>query len=74
MIGTPDFYVYRYPEFSARVGAVFHAYIRKPKRSGGARTGPGFRWFDEINFTNADRSRWNNWEPTLAALCGTPTE
>jgi hypothetical protein len=66
----PDFYIYRYPEFAARVTDVFQAYITKPKRSGEARKDPGFRWFDEVNFTDGDRSRRNNWEPILAALRG----
>lgn len=64
----PDFYVYRYADFASRVGEVFQAYINKPKRTGEARKDPGFRWFDEINFTDADRSRLNNWGPILDAL------
>jgi hypothetical protein len=71
--GLPDFYIYRYSEFAARVEEVFKAYISKPKRSGEARKDPGFRWFDEVNFTDADRSRRNNWQLILTALRGTPS-
>jgi hypothetical protein len=64
----PDFYVYRYADFAFRVTEVFQNYISKPKRSGEARKDPGFRWFDEINFTEADRTRMNNWQPIINAL------
>jgi len=64
----PDFYVYRYFEFASRVSEVFQTYIAKPKRSGEPRKDPRFRWFDEINFTEADRARMNNWQPIISAL------
>jgi hypothetical protein len=66
----PDFYVYRYMEFVSRVTEIFQEYITKPKRSGEARKDPGFRWLDEVNLTDADRARMNNWQPILEALQG----
>src|SRR5438132_2725888 len=48
----PDFYVYRYFEFTSRVAEVFQKYIAKPKRTGEPRKDPGFRWFDEVNFSD----------------------
>lgn len=65
---SPDFYVYRYSEFSSRVNEIFKNYITKPKRSGEPRKDPGFRCFDEKNFTDADRARKNVWEPVISAL------
>lgn len=64
----PDFFVYRYKEFSTRVAEVFAEYISKPKRTGEARKDPGFRWFDEVNFTDSDRDRMNDWQPIINAL------
>jgi hypothetical protein len=69
----PDFYVYRYFEFASRVSEVFQNYIAKPKRTGEPRKDPGFRWFDEVNFSDADRSRMNNWQPIINALEGQPS-
>jgi hypothetical protein len=64
----PDFYVYRYFEFASRVSEVFESYIAKPKRTGEPRKDPGFRWFDEVNLSDADRTHMNNWEPIIHAL------
>jgi hypothetical protein len=64
----PDFYVYRYFEFATRVSEVFEKYISKQKRTGEPRQDPGFRWFDEVNFSEADRARLNNWQPIIDAL------
>ena|SRR6266481_294143 len=66
--GSPDFYIYRYSEFASRISEIFENYIAKPKRSGEPRKDPGFRWFDEVNLTKADRARMNNWQPILGAL------
>jgi hypothetical protein len=66
--GLPDFYIYRYSDFVSRVNEVFQRYIAKPKRTGGARKDPGFRWFDEANFTDADRAHLNNWRPIIQTL------
>jgi hypothetical protein len=66
--GLPDFYIYPYQVFTARVEEVFKDYISKPKRSGEARKDPGFRWFDEVNFIDADRARKNNWSPIVQSL------
>jgi len=68
--GVPDFYVYRYSEFAARVNEEFESYISKPKRSGEPRKDPGFRAFDEKHFIDSDRARKNNWEPIVDALRG----
>jgi hypothetical protein len=65
---SPDFYVYRYSEFVSRVSEIFENYITKPKRSGAPRKDPGFRCFDEKNFTDADRARMNDWQPIIRAL------
>jgi hypothetical protein len=69
----PDFYVYRYSEFASRVSEVFENYIAKPKRTGEPRKDPGFRWFDEVNLSDADRARMNNWQPIIHALEGQPS-
>jgi hypothetical protein len=66
----PDFYVYKYSEFAARVSHVFEHYINKPKRTGQPRKDPGFRWFDEANLTKEDRARVNNWQPIITVLKG----
>ena len=68
--GLPDFYVYRYLDFVSRVTEIFQDYISKPKRTGEPRKDPGFRWLDEVNFTDADRARMNNWQPIIEALQG----
>ena len=69
----PDFYVYRYSDFASRVSEVFQNYIAKPKRTGEPRKDPGFRWFDEVNLSDADRARMNNWQPIIHALERQPT-
>jgi hypothetical protein len=66
----PDYFVYRYSEFASRVSEVFDNYIAKPKRTGEARKDPGFRWFDEVNLSDADREHMNNWQPIIRALEG----
>jgi hypothetical protein len=66
--GPPDFLVYPYSEFASRVREVFDNYMSKPKRTGEPHKDPGFRWFDEVNFTDADRGKLNNWEPIVSAL------
>lgn len=65
---VPDFYIYRYSEFAARVNEEFDSYISKPKRSGEPRKDPGFRAFDEKHFIESDLARKNNWEPIVTAL------
>jgi hypothetical protein len=67
----PDFYIYRYQDFTSRVAEIFQEYIAKPKRTGEARKDPGFRWFDEPNLTDIDRAHMNNWQPIIEALKGT---
>jgi hypothetical protein len=64
----PDFYIYRYSDFASRVSEVFQNYIAKPKRTGERRKDPGFRWFDEVNLSDADRAHMNNWKPIIHAL------
>ena len=66
----PDFYVYRYSDFASRVSELFQNYIVKPKRTGEPRKDPGFRWFDEVNLSDADRARMSNWQPIIHALEG----
>jgi hypothetical protein len=66
--GLPDFLVYDHATLADRINTVYHSYINKPKRDGKPRKEVGFRWFDEVSFTEADRSRINNWRPILAAL------
>lgn len=67
-IGPPEVYVYEYAVLSARISALYAKYLAKPKRDGSARKDVGFRWFDEVNFIDDDRSRKNNWEPIIRAL------
>jgi hypothetical protein len=46
----------------------FAKYIAKPKRTGQPRKDPGFRWFDEPNSMDADRTHLNNWQPIIEVL------
>lgn len=64
----PEFYIYEYPVLSKRISDVYTEYMSKPKRDGTPKKEVGFRWFDEVNFTDADRARKNNWEPIIKAL------
>ena len=66
--GIPDFLVYDHATLAERVNSVYSAYIGKPKRDGQPRKEVGFRWFDEVSFTDSDRASINNWQPILAAL------
>jgi hypothetical protein len=65
---APDFFIYPYSEFASRVSEIFASYMAKPKRTGEPHKDPDFRWFDEINLSEGDRSRKNNWEPIITAL------
>ena len=64
----PDFYIYQYSELAKRVQAVYAAYMAKPKRDGTAKKEVGFRWFDEVSFTEDDKARKNNWRAIENAL------
>jgi len=64
----PEFYIYEYAVLSHRVAEIYHTYITSPKRDGSPRKEVGFRWFDEVSFTDLDRARKNNWQPIVAAL------
>jgi hypothetical protein len=66
--GLPDFHIYNHAVLSKRVQEVYSAYMAKPKRDGTARKEVGFRWFDEISFTEADRACKNNWQQIESAL------
>ena len=66
--GLPDFHVYEHSALSKRVQDVYAAYIGKPKRDGSARKEVGFRWFDEVSFTEGDKARKNNWKLIEDAL------
>ena len=68
--GLPEFLIYDYSTLAQRVECIYRNYIEKPKRDGQPRKDVGFRWFDDISFTDDDRSRRNNWEPILTALTG----
>ena len=65
---APDFFIYPFSEFASRVREVFDSYMSKLKRSGEPRKDPGFRWFDEVNLTEADFARKNIWQPIIDAL------
>ena len=65
---APDFFIYPFSEFASRVREVFDNYMSKLKRSGEPRKDPGFRWFDEVNLTEADFARKNIWQPIIDAL------
>lgn len=64
----PDFYVYMFEELAERVRAVYDEYINTPKRDGTPRKAVGFRWFDEVSFTDSDRGRKNDWSALKEAL------
>jgi hypothetical protein len=66
--GLPDFYVYQHSELAKRVQAVYSAYMSKPKKDGTTKKEVGFRWFDEVSFTEDDKARKNNWQPIENAL------
>lgn len=59
--GTNDFYIYKHDELVERVNHIYSEYISKPKRDGSIRKEPGFRWFDQKDFTEDDKLRKNNW-------------
>ena len=65
---APEFYVYGRKELAKRVQAVYDAYMAKPKKDGNERKAVAFRWFDEISFTEDDKSRKNDWSRIVAAL------
>ena len=64
----PEFYIYEYPDLSARISRVYADYMSKPKRDGTPKKEVSFRWFDEVNFTEDDRARKDNWRPIIKAL------
>lgn len=66
--GAPDFYVYRRKELVRRVAEIYAAYLAKPKKDGNRRKPVGFRWFDEVSFSEDDRSRKNDWSRLCEAL------
>ena len=66
--GLPEFLIYDYATLAQRVEGIYRSYIEKPKRDGQPRKDVGFRWFDDVSFTDDDRNRRNNWEPILKAL------
>ena len=69
--GMPDFLIYDHKTLAGRINAVYTSYMQKPKRDGQPRKAVGFRWFDEVSFTEEDRYRINNWQPIVAALSKT---
>ena len=66
----PDFYIYKHKELGKRVKAVYSAYMAKPKKDGTPKKEVGFRWFDEVSFTDDDRKRKNVWDAIEQSLCG----
>lgn len=66
--GTPDFYVYERKELVKRINAIYAVYMAKPKKDGSERKNVGFRWFNEISFTEDEKSRKNNWSQIRVAL------
>lgn len=66
--GLPDFYLYKHSELAKRVQAVYNTYMAKPKKDGSQRKEVGFRWFDEVSFTEDDKGRRNNWKVIEQAL------
>lgn len=66
--GLSDFYVYQHSELAKRAQAVYSAYLSKPKKDGTTKKEVGFRWFDEVSFTEDDKARKNNWNPIENAL------
>ena len=67
-VEAPEFYVYERKDLAKRVQAVYDAYMAKPKKDGLARKTVAFRWFDEVSFTEDDRTRKNDWSRIIAAL------
>ena len=64
----PDFYIFKDQTLSSRIEQVYQEYLAEPKRNGEKRKEVGFRWFDEKNLNEEDRSRKNNWELIVNAL------
>ena len=67
-MGMPEFYIYEHTVICERVKHVYQEYINKPKRDGSPRKAVGFRWFDEVSFTEDDHARRNNWNPIINTL------
>lgn len=66
--GPPDFYIYEYAVLAQNVDRIYRDYMSKPKKDGSPRKDVGFRWFDEVSFSDDDLHRRNNWEPIIAKL------
>lgn len=66
--GAPEFYIYKRKDLAKRVQAIYDAYMAKPKKDGQERKAVAFRWFDEVSFTEDDRSRKNDWSRIEEAL------
>jgi len=64
----PDFYIFEHQTLYDRIDQVYQEYLAKPKGNGEKRKEVGFRWIDEKNLTEEDRSRKNNWDLILNAL------
>jgi hypothetical protein len=64
----PDFYIYTPKELATRVAAVYEKYISTPKRDGSKKKDVGFRWWDEVSFSEADHARKNDWALITSAL------
>jgi hypothetical protein len=66
--GLPDIWIYEHDVLAERISAQFAKYIARPKKDGGKRADPGFRWYDLHNFTADDKARRNAWPKILEQL------
>jgi len=65
---APDFYIYTHKDLAKRVKAVYAAYIAEPKKDGSPKKEVGFRWFDDVSFTEDDHVRKNVWSAIEQSL------
>lgn len=59
--GMPNIWIYEGDVLAARIENLFSDYMSKPKKDGGQRKDPGFRWYDLRYFEKADHARKNKW-------------
>jgi hypothetical protein len=66
--GFPDVWIYEYDALAERISVLFADYIATPKKGGGKRIDPGFRWHDLRHFSADDHARKNAWSKIVERL------
>ena len=58
----PDYYIFLRDELADLVNEVFTKYMASPKKKGGNKKDPGFRWLDLKDYPDLLAKRKNNWD------------